>query len=228
MISDRFKRSIPGAARRCAAWTVLLCLGSVAIQSVRADLVFNGSFEAETANNSGTNIPNGWTPTGNALQFTEGVQSNQFETAQSGDWYATFGNFPPGSASSPNGVSGFEQTIATSAGALYTLSYWYFTNAVADGNEVAVAWDGNVLADHVNVDTNYVWTNETFKVFGTGSDTLAFYGYAHDMNGVDNVTLNPAASAAPLPSTLVMSSILLGMFGTGALCKRRKLSSAAA
>jgi hypothetical protein len=104
-----------------------------------------------------------------------------------GTYFATFSNH------SPN-VSGITQTVSTTAGQDYVLSYWFTNSSGADQlNEFKVTWDGNVLTDSIGfASLGAVWKNKSFLVTGTGSDTVAFSGYQNSgYNGLDDVSCVP-------------------------------------
>jgi hypothetical protein len=118
----------------------------------------------------------------------------------------TFAAQIAGFSSSPDTLS---QTVSTTLGQHYTLSFW---REVDDGNRVtslALSWDNVTIFSELNNGAQ-PYTQFSFDVVGTGSDTLVFTT-ANDpsFTYLDDVSLT--ATATPVPSTLVMSSIFLGI-----------------
>jgi len=186
----------------------ITCLGLLSPGRIVGQVITNGGFE------SGDFSP-GWT----RLSDAEGGV-NTFVTSASGGIapfagtsFATFSNH------SPN-VSGITQTFSTTIGQTYDLSYWYTNSVGADiSNEFKVTWNGNVLTDLVGYTSlGAVWTNATFFVTGTGSDTLAFSGFQNSgYNGLDNVSL--VASTVPEFSTC---AAVLGLTALGFAVWRKR------
>jgi len=153
------------------------------------NLVNNGSFE--------TGDFTGWTQGGN-FEFSQVVTGAfyVYTGAQDGQFYGTFG---------PVGSDGtISQTISDTAGAGYTLSFWL--NAVGDDpSHFAVFWNGNDLMDELDPNTGGNWTQFSFNVTGTGSDTLTF-AFQDDPAyiALDNVSVSPAGGTTPEPSSLML------------------------
>jgi hypothetical protein len=113
------------------------------------------------------------------------------------------------------------QTLATTAGITYQLSFAVTTSLVpgAGANAfVAVFWNGQGVA--TANDPNSPWTLYTMTVTGTGSDTLGFEG---QWSGLDAVSVT---AAVPEPATWAM--MLLGFAGLGFAFRqsRRKVAMA--
>ena len=176
-----------------------LLIGGVG--QAKADLIVNGGFE--------TGDFTGWTsnmapsllvePTGHA-----GIPSH------SGGYYANFGS----NSSQPGVIS---QTITDTSGSNYTLGMWVLGDGGA--NEFTVKWNGTTIYDMSIPDTLHVPTpyyiQLSFTVQGTGTDTLTLQGWDNGSNpgaiGLDDVSLNPAGSVVPEPSSLT----LLGLGAAG-------------
>lgn len=169
------------------------------------NLVTNGSFESGDFT--------GWTLGGNDSLIE--IQSGAFYTysgAEDGTFYVAAG--PVGS----NGT--LSQTLADTAGAQYTLSFWF--GSVGDNpSEFAVSWDGTQLLDLSNPNTGANWTQFTFQVAGTGSDTLQFT-FRDDPGwlALDNVSLTEnSGQSVPEPSSLLLLGT--GVLGLGGIVRRK-------
>jgi hypothetical protein len=168
------------------------------------NLVNNGSFE--------TGDFTGWTEGGN-FEFSQ-VVSGAFYVytgAQDGQFYATFG---------PVGSDGtISQTISDTAGAGYTLSFW-LAAAGDDPSHFAVFWNGTDLMDEMDPNTGGNWTQFSFNVQGTGSDTLTF-AFQDDPEyiALDNVSVSPAGGTTPEPSSIMLLGT--GVLALGGMARRK-------
>ncbi len=164
----------------------------------RANLITNGGFE--------TGDFTGWTAAPTTLVTT-----------------APFGNFSPHSgthfaALGSLSLGTLSQTINDVAGQSYTLAMYLGSDGGLP-NQFIVQWNGATLSDQSSLlDTrgnSSQYNLLTFTVTGTGTDTLTLF----EQNGpgflaLDDVSLN--ATSTPEPSTLVLSSIVLGLFAAAA------------
>ena len=155
----------------------------------RADLITNGGFE--------TGDFTGWTPGANS--FPETVQTSP---VHSGTYAAQIAGF----STNPDTLS---QTISTSAGQLYDLSFWRSLTASGPTQTLTVSWDGIQVFSETNPGPQ-PYQMFSVDVIGTGSDTLLFT-CANDpgLTYLDDVSLTP--TVVPEPSTLVF-------LGGGAAC----------
>ena len=179
---------------------VLTLIVGVAWQA-KGDLIVNGGFE--------TGDFTGWTTGSNSFpQSIVGVPVN------SGNFAAQIAGF----SSNPDTLS---QTIATTVGQTYDLSFSRFQAGGQPPISLTVTWDGTPVFSEVNPGAQPYQTF-SFQVVGTGSDTLVFTS-ANDkaFTYLDDVSVN-AVNAVPLPSTLVMSSIMFGMVGVAWSYRRLK------
>jgi PEP-CTERM motif len=187
-----------------------------------------------------------------AYASTNLVQNPGFETGDTADW-TEVGNWAtpynhvttPGYNSSYasysgnfnyQGLSGLTQNLVTTIGQAYDLSlYWDTTGANTDNDAngptqtYEVLWDGVVLDTITNAALT-PFTLLSFKVRGTGSDSITFEGYSNSgYNGTDNVSVVAATGSVPEPTSWAMMALGfagLGYVGYGAR-KRKWFTSAA-
>lgn len=115
------------------------------------------------------------------------------------------------------------QSVATTAGTWYDLSFWYAArpntgNRASDTNMITVFWNGVALETLNAVSTNlHQWQQYSYRVLGTGSDELQFSasGTSDSYGGsLDNVSLS-----VPEPGSLVLA---LGALAAAAGLRRRR------
>lgn len=165
--------------------------------SVAGNLVANCGFE--------TGDFTSWTTGGN-FEFTQ-VSSGNFSPysgANSGTYYATMG--PVGSDGS------LSQTLSTSSGATYTFSF--YLGSVGDSpSDFTALWDGSPLLSLTNPNTGAAYTQFSYSVSGTGSDTLQFnFRDNPEYMALDDVVV---VSAVPEPGTMGMLFGGLGLVLVG-------------
>ena len=161
------------------------------------------------------------------------IVNGGFETGDFTGWTASANSFPMDIVTSPVNsgtyaaqIAGFafnpdtlSQTVATGAGQDYTLSFWRY---IADGNPTTlldVYWDNTLKYSELNTGPFNAYSEISFNVVGTGSDTLEFV-CANDpsFTYLDDVSLTPGV---PDGGTTVA---LLGLALTGIAGFRRKSS----
>jgi len=152
-----------------------------------------------------------WFPSGGKVG--ELVQNGGFETAftgwtQSGNDASTLLGSGPlyvhsgtnGAKLGPSGSLGFiSQTLATTPGASYVLSFWLdsptgpTTNEFP--NEFLVSWNGASLFDQTNLPA-IGWTNLQFSVTAIGTTTVLQFGFRDDPSwlGLDDISVAPPVS----------------------------------
>ena len=173
-------------------------LQSLPAQAV--NLITNGDFE--------TGNFTGWINDGN-----QSVGTNNPAPSNNGTNVAYFGKV---------GSLGFiSQTVSTSLGQNYTLSYDFFSDG-STPNQFQVQVNGTTLFDQLNMPAA-PFTNYSFNFTGTGSDKIQFGGRNDPTyQQLDNVIVDVAASTAvPEPFTIV--GTLIG--GTAAFRMRKKLKA---
>jgi hypothetical protein len=184
-----YKKSNIGAL----AAAVMLTFGVTA--SAQANLLTNGDFE--TGDFTGWNV---------AANYTDVVStSSTLGGPQSGNYFAALG--------SVGSLGTVSQTVATSAGQNYDLSYWFASDGYGP-NYFDVLWNGaQIGASAENNVGKFGWTPFNFTVVGTGTDTLTFQERNDTAyQGLDHVSL--ALTSVPVPSAAwLFGSGLLGLVG---------------
>ncbi len=193
---------------------------------VRADLMVNGSFENPVLPNGGQQSVSGsfpgWTVLGDPTQFfnTNYMESGVRFDAEAGVQSIDVSGY---TNTLSNGV---EQTVATTIGQTYQLSFYvgradYFDPTLATVN-LSINGGSRVHYTNTGLTTGQInWKQFTvdFTATTTGT-TLAFLNGTPSTVGVvaglDNVSL----TAVPELSTLIMSSVMSGLFGVAWSLKR--------
>lgn len=170
------------------------------------NLVTNGSFE--------TGDFTGWTVGGNTgfTGVTHGVFGGQVSGAADGNFYAFLG--PIGSDAT------LSQTISDTAGQVYYLSFAVSSDG-GTPNDFNVLWDGVSVYSFTDSGNTGGWDRLTFKVTGTGSDTLEF----DSRNDPGWNLLDSVFVGTPEPATWAM--MLAGIAGLGAMLRRRARTATA-
>ena len=197
----------------CLSATCALCLA--AIPAARANLLTNGGFETENA--TPAIPPPGWTASGDGLAIDSSF-------AHSGTYDVAFTALS--TDASPGTLS---QTVATTSGQSYTLSFWLLDQNLIVGAEAfnvsfgafSSSYSGGSLTGGSYA--NLVVTIPTTDVTST-STTLSFTGI-QDSTGsspvfnLDDVSLVPNTPAIPEPPTAALLGVALALT---ALCAARR------
>lgn len=167
------------------------------------NLVQNGSFE--TGDFTGWNV--------NGLEEVVTGPFSVYPGAQDGNFYSVWGNV--------GGDGSISQTIADTAGAQYNLSFWFASNG-DNPSDFSVSWDGNVLLSLTNPDTGIPYTQFSFNVTGTGSDTLTFTGGDDPAwMALDNISVSQSGggTSTPEPSSFILMGS--GVLALGGMVRRK-------
>jgi hypothetical protein len=180
-------------------FATVLIVAMLAAGSAKADLVVNGGFE--------TRDFTGWTQSGDT-GFTRVGNIN----VHSGSFSAEAG---------PDTSLGFlSQTLSTTLGTNYTISFWLENGDNIFNNEFDVEWNSTTLSDQTNLPFAEEFTHYTFNVTGTGSDTLTFSFFNFDnFFFLDDVSVN---STALVPEPSSMALLVSGILGLGWVMRRRR------
>lgn len=206
-----------------ATLSLALCAGAAQATTLTSgELVKNGGFEATTIAGGNWKIYTGgytgWTLGANGIEIRNDAVGSAFE----GNNFAELDT---------TGNSWISQSLATVAGATYTLSFAYSprSNVGSDSNGINVYWDGALVegisaSGLVGNSAGNDWTTYTYNlVAGDSSTTLKFMaaGKSDTMGGgLDAVSVKAAAvNAVPEPASFA----LLGLGAAAlALSRRRK------
>ena len=207
-------------------FSVLVAM-AIAASPAKADFV-NGGFDTGNAT--------GWT-TANLQPANSGVVSDSFVDSSSHGFilphsphfFASLSsdmlidkNLPP--TESNQIPAEFSQTISTTNGTSYGLSFWAnILTSATPGVSFRAYWDGTLLLNIQDpTGPSAGWVNYNYVVTGTGSDTVKFLGEnIPRYNGLDDVSLTTA-----LPGNLTTCGIA-AVVGLGICGYRRRLATRA-
>jgi hypothetical protein len=150
------------------------------------NLVTNGSFETDSFS--------GWTVGGNSAVSTYGPQLFIDTTPENGTYAAALGSM---------GSDGtLSQTIATTAGKTYTLSFW-LKNEGSDPNDFKATWNGQTLLSLANA-TPFGYTQYTYSVTATGAASTLQFSARNDPSqwDLDNISLTANGSVSAQVDTV--------------------------
>jgi hypothetical protein len=214
---------------RPLAIAVAATLAVAAPLAAHANLIVNGSFEADVQASASWTVLAGLTgwqaDAGSGVELRNAVAGLAHDGANFVELDTNPGRF--GNATFDDSTnSGIWQTVDTQAGASYELTWFYAPRGgvAVDSNDIGVYWNGTLLTTSGGSgagQSGNVWTGYSFTVTGTGSDTLRFAagGRADRLGGgLDSVSL----VAAPVPEPGSLAMLLAGLAAVGFVARRRR------
>ncbi len=201
-----------------------------------ANLVTNGSFETLVGSQTlssvfyeqlapGSSRISGWTVSGDAGKSLDIVREGT--AANTSDWAwdpsanaagADGNEYAIDMAGNP-GPAELSQSISTSNGQQYLVSFWTSSNGGPRTGALSVYWDNSLQIDKLDTTTQGTWINTRFTVLGTGASmTLKFAGLLGGSAGalLDNVSV----TAVPLPPAAILFGSVL--FGFATMARKRR------
>ena len=226
----------------CAIWVGASSLASA------APLVADGGFESPIVTVGGfSNYVSGSTfggsgsdwlvvgPAGEGVSVISGAfqQSGLNFVQQEGHQWIDLAGY------NSNAANGVQQTIATTNGQAYNLSFWVGNVYDPQGffkvsTTINVFINGNPFLTAVNTSSSnpdQYWQNFTGNFVATGPTTLAFISgdLPNDfVAGLDNVSVTLASTTTPLPAALPLFASGLGAMGFIGWRRKRKTKAALA
>jgi hypothetical protein len=216
----------------------------VAGNASAASLIINGSFEqgSFTGGSFGyplaqqiigpdsTTLP-GWTVTGELAWIASGQAGI---TVSNGTYALDLTGFCDLSCGTPYG--GVQQTVLTTPGTTYTLSFLagnYPFNTLQPTIVVNIGGNPYSFTLPSTTSASGVWDSETITFIATTASTLISFTGVYSVGaegstnylGLDNVSLSDPPSPVPLPAALPLFAT--GLVGLGLLGWRRKKKAAA-
>jgi len=206
--------------------TIRLLAGAVLLSSFAmhadANLLTNGSFELGTLVNDGnqtmtfnagpTNIT-GWTAVGRQVSWIQA--GNPFSlSAEDGSRFLDLTAYNTGAP-----FGGVSQTIATTAGLQYQLSFFLGSyTQLWGGPPVSILASAGSTSQTFTVSTTSTastWTPFSMQfTAGSSSTVITLTGAAGvEYIGLDNVSVDPAAAGVPEPATCILAG--LGLIAAG-------------
>jgi hypothetical protein len=162
-------------------------------------------------------IQNGGFETGD-FSFWNSSGNSGFDTVSSDTLFVHSGLY--GAEMGPIGSQGYiSQTVPTTPGETYLLSFWVDSPDGATPNEFLASWNGYIQLDQTNLPA-FGWSNFQFAVTATAASTTVELGFRDDTSflGLDNVSLKPLLNpgGSPVITAQPPSQTYVGLGGAAA------------
>jgi hypothetical protein len=197
-------------------------IAGFSVPASAASILTNGDFEGGFYT-SGLNLhtPNGWTANA-AFQNDPSYSGVDGNTPHTGGYDLHLANY----SSEP--VDMVSQTLATTIGATYNVSFYLQSNSSLVIDPLARF---QVLINDVAAFTqpgaSFTWALETFTFVGTGSDVFTLAGRTdRDTWAVDDISVERAAAIGSTPLPAALPLFATGLAGLGWLARRRRKQAA--
>jgi hypothetical protein len=157
------------------------CAGpaAISIKGTYSGLVWNGDFE-----------------TGDLFAWSGGAMPS-YSSVSTASQFVHSGNYGAQLAGTFGAVSTLSQTVATTPGATYQLSFWLNNPIQNNLAQISVSWDGNPVWGVTNL-AALGWTNVQLAVTAGGTSAVLQFAFETPMYfGLDDVSVVPAARPPP-------------------------------
>ena len=164
---------------------------------VPSTILLNGGFETGTFTN--------WTLSGFTTSSQVGADSPYTPFTHSGKYGA---GLVTGTSKTAQGF--LSQSLATTPGASYLISFWLHRSVNSRPNDFQVSWNGNILLDETNLG-NIGWTNIQLTVTATATTSTLQFGFltATYNFGLDDVIVMPMPQADLVNISLSGTNLVL-------------------
>jgi hypothetical protein len=215
--------------------SIVVLAALCAAAGAQANLLVNGSFESGAFVNqgndtmslaAGSTVITGWTVITDATAWIGA--SNPFGlTATDGSFFLDLTNYQAGAP-----FAGVSQTVGTTLGATYTLSFDHGSSTFWGRPDALVASAAGTSATFASgvasaTTPNNDWTREIFQFVATSASTTVTLQGSAGFNyiGLDNVSLDLSADAPPpvtaVPEPQTWALLLAGLAALGFVRHRR-------